>query len=92
MPLYMFVLYAKGLASSLRHRQYATRSLTSVATTKDLSLRLPNQDMADAGSICRTALYSAAAKPSQSSSFSGTPVTLGLLRAVLACFSIYEVD
>lgn len=66
----------------------AGRGLTSVASAKDLSLRLPNQDMADAGSICRTALYTAAARPSQSSSFSGTPVIHGLLRAVLACFQI----
>ena len=48
---------------------------TSVATARDRSRRLPNQDMADAGSICSTARYTAAAKPSQSSSFSGTPAT-----------------
>ena len=46
---------------------------TSVATASERLRRLPNQDMADAGSICKMARYTAAASLSQSSSFSGMP-------------------
>ena len=49
---------------------------TSVATARERSRRLPNQDMADAGSICKKARYTAAASFSQSSSFSGMPAAI----------------